>query len=411
MRVLSEKVTFAGQDGQQLAARLDRPEGSEPQAVAIFAHCFTCTKDILAAKRIAAGLVLRGVAVLRFDFTGLGHSEGEFANTHFSSNVDDLLAAAAYLEGMGLAPGLLVGHSLGGAAVLAAAGQLPAVKAVATIGAPFDPAHVLHNFGASLELIERQGEVKLELAGRPFTIRKTFVDDLREQRQRQRIEALGRPLLVLHAPGDETVEIENAAAIFGAARHPRSFISLDDADHLLTRAADAEYAAEVVASWASRYLGLVAPKSLPGVPEGTTRVSEADPGGFRQDVLAGAHHLLADEPLSYGGTNLGFTPYQLLAAALGACTSMTVRSYARRKKLALDDVTVDVSHDKIHAVDCSECEASGGKIDRFERVLHLAGALTQDERDALLAIADRCPVHLTLEGQALVVTRLAGEPR
>ncbi|MCO7213632.1 bifunctional alpha/beta hydrolase/OsmC family protein [Halomonas sp. OfavH-34-E] len=407
MRVISEREQFPGHDGNQLAARFDRPEVGEPQAVAIFAHCFTCTKDILAAKRIAARLVSRGVAVLRFDFTGLGHSEGEFANTHFSSNVDDLVAAAKHLEGRGLSPSLLVGHSLGGAAVIAAAERLPGVKAVATVGAPYDPAHVVHNFGSNLDVIEREGEAELVLAGRPFTIRKAFIEDLQSQRQHERIENLGRPLLVLHAPNDETVEIENASAIFTAARHPRSFVSLDDADHLLTRPQDAEYAAEVIVGWASRYLGLEAPKPPAGAPEGVTRVSEADPAGFRQDVVAGAHHLQADEPLSYGGTNLGFTPYQLLAAALGSCTAMTVRSYARRKKLPLDDVTVDVSHDKIHAKDCGECEATSGKIDHFERVLFLTGDLDQEARDKLLAIADLCPVHLTLEGKARVVTRLA----
>jgi len=407
MRMISEREQFPGHDGALLAARFDRPEVGTIQAYAIFAHCFTCTKDILAAKRIAERLVSRGVAVLRFDFTGLGHSEGEFANTHFTSNVDDLVAAATFLAGRGQAPSLLVGHSLGGAAVIAAATKLTSVKAVATIGAPFDPAHVVHNFGANLATIEREGEAELTLAGRPFTIRKAFVDDLRQQRQRQRIATLGRPLLVLHAPGDDVVEIESAAEIFTTARHPRSFVSLDDADHLLTRAVDAEYAAEVIVSWATRYLELEAPKPPAGAPEGVTRTSEADPAGFRQDIVAAGHHLLADEPESFGGTNLGFTPYQLLGAALGACTSMTVRSYARRKNLPLTDVTVDVSHAKIHAKDCGECEASSGRIDRFERVLYLTGDLDQEARAKLLAIADLCPVHLTLEATAVVVTRLA----
>ncbi|ALM52167.1 bifunctional alpha/beta hydrolase/OsmC family protein [Halomonas huangheensis] len=405
--MISERQEFAGHDGQWLAARFDRPEGDDPQAIAIFAHCFTCSKDLLAVRRIAQRLVARGIAVLRFDFTGLGHSDGEFANTHFTSNIEDLVAAARFLEQRGQPATLLIGHSLGGAAVLAAAESLPEVKAIATIGAPFEPAHVLHNLGSSLAAIERDGEAQVTLSGREFLIRQSFVDDLQQQRQQQRVAALRRPLLVMHAPGDEVVSVDNAAQIFMAARHPRSFVSLDDADHLLSRPQDAEYAAEVIAGWASRYLQLAPPVVHASAPEGVTRTLEADPAGFRQDVVAGSHHLLADEPLSYGGTDLGFTPYQLLSAALGACTSMTVRSYARRKNMALDDVVVDVSHDKVHAEDCSECESSRGRIDHFQRVLHITGDLSEEQRAALLAIADRCPVHKTLEASARVSTRLA----
>lgn len=407
--MISIREEFPGHDGQTLAARFDRPEVGEPQAVAILAHCFTCSKDLLAVRRIAQRLVARGVAVLRFDFTGLGHSQGEFSNTDFSSNVDDLVAAADFLEQRGQQATLLIGHSLGGAAVIAAAERLPGVKAIATIGAPFEPAHVVHNLGSSLEAIERDGEARVTLSGREFLIRRSFIEDLNQQQQTQRIAALKRPLLVMHAPGDLVVDVDNAAQIFMAARHPRSFVSLDDADHLLTRAQDAEYAAEVIVGWASRYLDLALPEVHASAPEGITRTAEADPEGFRQDIVAGAHHLLADEPLAYGGTNLGFTPYQLLSAALGACTSMTVRSYARRKQIALEDVVVDVSHDKIHASDCSDCEGESGKIDHFQRVLYLTGDLSEDQRASLLAIADRCPVHKTLEANARVMTRLAEE--
>lgn len=407
--MISIREEFAGHDGQMLAARLDRPEVGAPLAVAIFAHCFTCSKDLLAARRIAQRLVARGIAVLRFDFTGLGHSQGEFANTDFSSNVDDLVAAAAFLEQRGQKATLLVGHSLGGAAVIAAAEKLPGIKAIATIGAPFEPAHVVHNLGSSVEAIERDGEAMVNLAGREFLIRRSFIEDLNKQQQTQRIAALKRPLLVMHAPGDDVVEVSNAAQIFMAASHPRSFVSLDDADHLLTRAQDAEYAADVIAGWASRYLDLAVPKVQASAPEGVTRTIEADPEGFRQDIVTGPHHLLADEPLSYGGTDLGFTPYQLLSASLGACTSMTVRGYARRKKIPLEAVVVDVSHDKIHADDCADCENSNGKIDQFQRVLHFTGDLSEEQRAALLAIADRCPVHKTLEANARVMTRLAEE--
>jgi len=346
--------------------------------------------------------------VLRFDFTGLGHSQGEFANTHFTSNIADLVAAARHLEGMGQAPALLIGHSLGGAAVLAAAAQIPSVKAVVTVGAPADPGHVIHNFGCKLDEIAAAGQAEVSLAGRPFTIRQEFIEDVSAARLTPAISALKRALLVLHAPGDQTVGIENAGEIFGAAKHPKSFVTLDNADHLLSRGEDAEYAADVIAAWSRRYLGLTDDAPRAGAPEGIVRVSEADPAGFLQDVEAGPkHHLLADEPATYGGTDAGPTPYQFLSAGLGACTSMTVRMYARRKGWPLEHVSVDVSHGKIHATDCDECPDKNAKIDIFQRVIRLDGPLDPDQRAALLSIADRCPVHRTMEGTIKVETVLA----
>jgi putative redox protein len=405
----SEKLEFTGHGGDALAARFDRPDGPV-KAVALFAHCFTCSKDIPAARRIAARLAGLGIAVLRFDFTGLGHSQGEFANTHFSSNVGDLVAAARHLEGLGKAPALLIGHSLGGAAVLAAAADIPSAKAVVTIGAPADPSHVIHNFGAKIDEIRAAGEAQVSLAGRPFTIRREFLDDVSAARLTPAIAGLKRALLVLHGPRDQTVGIENASEIFLAARHPKSFVTLDGADHLLSRAEDAEYAAEVIAAWSRRYLGLEDDPAPAGAPEGIVRVSEADPAGFLQDVAAGPrHHLLADEPAAYGGTDAGPTPYQLLSAGLGACTSMTVRMYARRKGWPLEHIAVDISHDKIHAQDCADCADSPGKtakIDLFQRVIRLDGPLGADQRARLLEIADRCPVHRTLEGTIRVETVL-----
>lgn len=398
----TKRVTFPGHDGGNLAARLDMPDGPH-LATAIFAHCFTCSKDIPAARRIASRLSAMGIAVLRFDFTGLGHSDGEFSNTNFSSNVSDLRAAAHFLSGRGMPPSLLIGHSLGGAAVLRAAGDIDTVKAVATLGAPFDPEHVTHNFGGALEAIAAQGQAEVHLGGRPFTIRQSFVDDVSAANLAPAIAKLKRALLVLHAPRDEIVGIENASAIFGAAKHPKSFVTLDDADHLITNGEDAEYAAEVIAAWAGRYLDLRPPAPPPGAPEGIVRVSEADPKGFLQDVNAGPlHHALADEPLAYGGTNRGMTPYGFLAAGLGACTSMTIRMYARRKGWPLEHVWVDVSHDKLHVKDAET--PNGDKVDTFKRVIHLTGNLDEAQRERLIEIADKCPVHKTLERTSKVIT-------
>ncbi|MDX1574837.1 MAG: bifunctional alpha/beta hydrolase/OsmC family protein [Kiloniellales bacterium] len=404
MTVTSEKLTFAGAGGQQLAARFEKPRGRS-LAVALFAHCFTCTKDIFAASRIAAGLASRGIAVLRFDFTGLGHSEGEFANTNFSSNVDDLVAAADHLRGLGTAPKIVIGHSLGGAAVLAAAGRIPEAVAVATIGAPADPDHVQHLFQAARPEIEAKGEAEVLLAGRPFTIKKQFLEDIEATRLERAIGELRKALLVFHAPRDTTVGIENAGRIFGAAKHPKSFVSLDDADHLLTRREDASYVAEVLAAWASRYLGLDEDAALKAAA-GTVVVQEAGEGKFAQRVAAGPHHLRADEPLSVGGDDSGPGPYDLLLAGLGACTSMTLRLYAERKGWPLERVTVTLSHDKIHAEDCAECETKSGRLDRIERRLLLEGALGGEQRARLLEIAEKCPVHRTLESEVVVTTGL-----
>jgi len=401
----TERITFAGHAGDTLAARLDLPEGPH-LATAVFAHCFTCSKDIPAARRISARLATMGIAVLRFDFTGLGHSEGEFANTHFSSNVADLVAAADYLSSRDMAPDLLIGHSLGGAAVLRAATQINTAKAVVTLGAPSDPAHIAHQFDAHTDQITSEGQATVSLGGRPFEIRKSFLEDISKQNLSRCIASLNKALLVLHAPRDATVSIDNAAQIFEAAKHPKSFVTLDDADHLITNPRDAEYAAKVISSWVGRYLTLTPPAPPPGAPEGVVRVSEANPAGFLQDVNAGPfHHALADEPLAYGGSNRGMTPYGFLSAGLGACTSMTIRMYARRKNWPLDHVWVDVCHDKIHAADAEA--PAGQKVDQFRRKIHLVGALTQEQRARLLEIADRCPVHRTLEQSSEVVTQLA----
>lgn len=396
-------VHFPGAFGTPLAARLDLPAGT-PAAWVLFAHCFTCSKDTLAAARISAALVEHGFGVLRFDFTGLGGSAGDFANTNFSSNVADLIAAASWLREHQQAPRVLIGHSLGGAAVLAAAGEIAEAAAVATIGAPFDPAHVQHLLGAAASEIAVNGEAEVTLAGRKFRIRKQFLDDLAANGNSGRIGRLRKALLVFHSPRDTTVDIENAARIYAAARHPKSFVSLDTADHLLTARADAAYVAAVLAAWASRYIAAAAPAPI-AAPDGVS-VMETREGRFTQDIVAGAHHLRADEPVAVGGDDSGFSPYDLLLASLGACTSMTLRMYAEQKKWPLERVTVHLRHDRMHAADCAECETREGKIDRIAREIRLTGDLDDAQRTRLMEIADKCPVHRTLHSEVLVKTSL-----
>jgi uncharacterized OsmC-like protein/alpha/beta superfamily hydrolase len=399
----TERITFQGHAGT-LDARLDLPEGPH-LATAVFAHCFTCGKDIPAARRIAARLTTMGIAVLRFDFTGLGHSDGEFSNTSFTSNVQDLEKAVEYLNGRDMRPTLMIGHSLGGAAVLKATANLDQIKAVATIGAPFDPGHVTHNFSDALPKIMSEGVAEVSLGGRPFMIGKEFVEDVANGVLTPAISHLKAALMVLHAPRDKIVSIDNASEIFLAAKHPKSFVTLDDADHLITKGAHAEYAADIIATWARKYLDLKAPAPPIGAPEGIVRSSEADPDGFLQDITHGTrHHILADEPRAYGGTNQGLSPYGLMSAGLAACTSMTIRMYARRKEWPLEHVSVDVSHNKVHAQDAET--TARDKIDEWKRLITLRGALDDEQRARLLEIADKCPVHRTLEHSSRVITEL-----
>ncbi len=404
MAARSEKVTFKGSQGANLAARLDWPAG-KPRAMALFVHCFTCSKDLFAASWIASELTWRGFAVCRFDFTGLGMSEGEFANTDFSSNVQDLLAAAAYLKQAVMPVDVLIGHSLGGAAVLAAAGDIAGASAVATIGAPADAAHVTKNFAAQLDEIRGRGEATVTLAGRAFTIKRAFLEDVEQARLTGRIATMRKALLIFHAPTDTIVGIENASAIFAAAKHPKSFVSLDRADHLLSKREDAAYVAEVLSAWASRYIAGSAPAEE-SVTEGEILVAETRAAKFQQEVRAGVHRLFADEPVSQGGTDTGPSPYDFLSIALGACTSMTMRLYADFKKLPLERVQVRVRHNKRHAEDCKDCAENGSpKIDHFERSIRMEGNLDEEARAKLLAIADKCPVHNTLERGARISTK------
>ncbi|HEX4043849.1 MAG TPA: alpha/beta fold hydrolase [Xanthobacteraceae bacterium] len=404
----AEKFDFPNTQGQTLAALLDRPDGPA-RAVALFAHCFTCGKHNRAARHIAEGLKLHGIAVLRFDFTGIGASESEFANTTFSSNVEDLVAAADHLRSTLAAPAILIGHSLGGAAVLAASRRVPETKAVVTIAAPFDPAHVVGLFGEKVTEIGDKDEVAVTLAGRPFKVRKSFLEDVNRQNLGEHIGHLHKALLVFHSPTDDTVGIDNASHIFTAAKHPKSFISLAGADHLISKASDAAYVARVIASWADRYLDMaVDARMTTDTPGGTVLVHETRRGKFQQEVIVGEHRLLADEPIKDGGLNSGPGPYDLLLAALGACTSMTVRLYADLKQIPLTRTQVRLRHEKIYATDCAECETKEGKIDRIDRAITFEGELTTEQRARLLEIADKCPVHRTLKSEVEIRTVEAG---
>jgi len=401
----SQKITFPNDQEQMLTARLDLPVGGEPRAYALFAHCFTCSKDLRAVRRIGLALARAGIATLRFDFTGLGESEGSFANTNFSSNVDDLLAAARFLEQHHRPPTLLVGHSLGGAAVLQVAAKLASTAAIVTIAAPAEPAHILHLLRDSREAVEAKGEARVAIAGRRFTVKKQFFDDLKRSNMQSAIGNLQRPLLILHSPTDNTVGVENAREIFNAAIHPKSFVALDGADHLLTNPDDADFVGNMIASWSSRYLG-DHPRPAWHHDLGDNRVAVRTEGALRSEVMANGFALVADEPPAVGGSDSGPTPYDYLAVALGACTGMTLRMYADRKKWPLEAVTVLLRHDKVHAEDCRSCEKASARLDRFQRQLVLEGALDDAKRRRLLEIADRCPVHRTLESEVHIETSL-----
>ncbi|HEX7884204.1 MAG TPA: bifunctional alpha/beta hydrolase/OsmC family protein [Afipia sp.] len=405
----TEKFQFPGSDGQMLAASLDLPDGA-PTAYALLAHCFTCGKDVLAVRRIAEGLAKHGIATLRFDFTGIGASEGEFANTTFSSNIADLVLAADHLRKTQRAPSILIGHSLGGAAILAAASLIPEATCIATIAAPSDPSHVTHLFKDHIPAIREQGELEVQLSGRPFRIKREFLDDVAEHRLTETVAKLHKPLLIFHSPTDDYVGIDNATRLFVAAKHPKSFISLAGADHLLTQKRDAVYVADMIAAWAARFLDAAPASSsaaaLPEIADGVM-VQETGASKFQQIISVGKHRMIADEPVEAGGLDTGPGPYDFLLAGLGACTSMTMRLYAERKSLPLARTTVTLKHSRVYAKDCEECETKEGMISRIERTIAMEGDLDAGQRAKLMDIADKCPVHRTLTSEISIVTRAA----
>jgi putative redox protein len=403
----TRKLTIPNRSGEALAALLDLPVDGAPTAFALLAHCFTCTKDYKGLYHLSRALTAEGIGVLRFDFAGLGESGGIFADTGLLSNVEDLIAAAEFLAGRFEAPKLLIGHSLGGQAVLMAAPAIPSAAAVVTIGAPADPRQVLRHLGPARETIAARGEAAVSISGRAFTLRRKFLDDLQGVDPTEVLAALRRPLLVLHSPRDEIVPVDNAMALFQAAQQPKSLVALGEADHLLSRTADARYAGAVIAAWAQPY---VAPAPAADAPAESRITARTGDEGFATEIRAGRHRLTADEPAAAGGTDRGPTPFDLLVAALGACTSMTLRMYADRKGWPLEAATVRLAHRKMHASECTSCETREGLLDRIEREIELEGPLDPDQRRRLLQIADRCPVHRTLTGETQIVTRLAGEP-
>lgn len=404
MKTRREKISFTGHDGSTLAGLMELPEG-EVTGHALFAHCFTCGKDIVAASRISRALAASGFAVLRFDFTGLGSSEGDFANTNFSSNVQDLLAAADYMRENLAAPDILIGHSLGGTAVLKAAGSIEELKGVVTVGAPADATHVAKQFGCDLDVIKEKGEAEVDLAGRKFTIKKQFIDDIGDQ-SLEHVGKLRKALLVFHSPVDTVVSINEAEKIYRTAKHPKSFISLDTADHLLSKQPDANYVAGMISTWAAKYIHASdsSGKKATPVAKGAVRVEERN-HVFAQDVHSDSHSWLADEPTAVGGSNSGPDPYEHLLAGLGACTAMTLRMYASRKKWPLEHVAVDLEHGRSHGDDCEHCDEEHKQVDVIKRNVTLLGNLDEDQRQRLMEIADKCPVHKTLENKIVVQTK------
>ncbi|MEM9856289.1 MAG: bifunctional alpha/beta hydrolase/OsmC family protein [Bacteroidota bacterium] len=399
----SKKISFNNGAGEPLSANLEMPLMGRPTAYAVFAHCFTCSKNLSAVINISRSLTQSNIAVLRFDFTGLGNSSGDFSDTNFSSNIEDLHAAYDFLRENYEAPSIIIGHSLGGSAVLAAAGGMPHIKSVVTIGSPSDPLHVKHLLAEGLDEIKKKGQTTVSIGGRPFKMKKQFLDDLAKNDLKAILGSLGKSLLILHSPQDEIVAIENARKIYEGAMHPKSFVTLDGADHLLSNKEDSLYVGQIIASWATRYINMETQEVTVSDKEVMSRTGD---DGFTTELRAGRHSFIADEPASVGGKDLGPTPYDYLIAALGACTSMTLRMYADRQKWALEEAVVHLKHDKIHEEDCENCENSSAKIDQIEREIELIGNLSVAQREKLLEIADKCPVHKTLHNEIRVVSRL-----
>ena len=401
-----KKVAFKNKAGFKISGRMDLPADREPLAYALFAHCFTCTKNLKSVAHICRALTDRGFAVLRFDFTGLGESQGDFSETNFSTNIEDLVVAADFMKETFEPPDILIGHSLGGAAVLHAGSSIESAKAIVTIGAPSDPAHIKQSLKDSHLKIKKEGKAEIAIGGKSITVKKQFLDDLEKIQMQKAIRKLKKPLLILHSPMDEIVDSENAAIIFKAAFHPKSFISLDKADHLLTDESDAIYAGSVIAAWAEKYVEIREKRKWTTDPEDNRVLARIGQTLYRTDILANGHHLVADEPLAVGGRNSGPSPYDLLVSGLGACTCMTLRMYADRKKWPVESITTTLKHQKIHANECQSCETESGKLDHIDLEIDIKGDIDQEQKKRMLEIAQKCPVHVTLHSETITRTAL-----
>ena len=399
----SKKVQFKNKQGFLLEGSIDFPIDKKPLSYALFAHFFTGNKNFTAVRNISRALTHNRIAVMRFDFTGLGKSEGAFEDSNFSTNISDLIAAAKYLAIHYVSPKIIIGHSLGGAAAIFASKEIESIKAIVTIGAPSNPSHVEHLFEDYLDDIELEGEATFEISGRQFTIKKHFLEDLSSKNMTELLKASRKPILVLHSPQDKIVDIQNAKEIYNAAHHPKSFISLDGANHLLTNKEDSYYVGEVVTSWVRRYVNFKDDSDLQTEKQTVVRIGKTK---YATEIAARTHTILADEPKKYGGKDSGITPYELLLASLGSCTAITLRMYADRKQWQLDEVLVHLEHFKQHAEDCNACENNPKKIDKFVRTIELKGTLTKEQQNRLIEIANRCPVHRTLENTIEVDTLL-----
>ncbi|SDR65406.1 alpha/beta fold hydrolase [Christiangramia echinicola] len=396
-------VSFKNSDSKTLKGVIELPFNKNPENFVLFAHCFTCNKNFHAPSNISKSLASQGYGVLRFDFTGLGDSEGEFEDTSFSGNVDDLVAAAKFLEKEYNAPALIVGHSLGGAAALFASAKIESVKAIVTINAPSNLTHVQKHFESSLNEIENEGSANIKIGGRSFKIKKHFVDDLEKNKDARAMNKIRKPLLIMHSPQDEIVSIDHAEELYKAAWHPKSFFSLDGADHMLSNKPDSQYAGTVIAAWASNY---IKETEVPELETDHEVMANLGHEGYTTQMVAGRHHFIADEPVKAGGSDLGPNPYELVSSGLAACTSMTIQMYARRKKWNVDNVETHVNYSKKHADDCADCENDMAKIDSFDREISLKGDLDDKQVKRLMEIADKCPVHKTLSAKAQIKTKL-----
>lgn len=400
----SQKITFENSRGEKLSARIAFPIDRKPHNFAVFANCFTSNKNFKAIRYITQSLTAEGFGVLSFDFTGLGESEGNFAGTAFSSSVDDLICAANYLKENYVAPTLIVGHSLGGAAVILAASQVDEIKAVVTSGTPSARQHVRNLLKSGIEEIEENGVAEVDIGGRPFTVKKEFIDDLVNQKLPGVVKQIRKSYLGLHSAQDTIVGIENESELYLAVRHPRSFISPDGADHLLSKEKDACCAGDLIVTWAKRYV------EIPEIEELSTQsrvVAYLDTSEkFTTHIKADQRSLIADEPENFGANVFGPSPYQLVASGLATCTLMTLHLYAELKKWDLQEVFRHIRHETTHLEDWKDCENPKAQIDKFTRDLELIGDLDVEQKQKLLEVSGKCPVHQPPENVAHIETRM-----